>query len=86
MSHDETTTEIEIPIKKPTTNILRVDFAADARKQSVAPPQRVAAQPQAMALPARSQKQWFQDLDTGAPWILRLIAVGMIILLSLLIL
>lgn len=89
MTHDETTTEIEIPIKKPDTNIVRVDFARQAPvatvQQRLVPPP-LPAQPQAVALPVRTSKQWFRDLDVGAPWILRLIAVAMIIALSLLIL
>ncbi len=82
MIHDETTTEIEIPGKKlPPSNIVRVDFA---QKVSVAPSSSPFIQPN-QPIPMPRQITWWERLDKGTPWVLRLLAAVMVLALSLLI-
>ena len=77
MGYDETTTEIPLPSKTTESNIVRVDFKSSAVRKSQAIPLPPS--------PHKSNLEWFHDLDLGTPWILRLVAVVMILILSLLI-
>jgi hypothetical protein len=66
---DEDTKEI------PRSNVVHVNFTPTSRKR----PHRGSA----AALP--SAKPWLRDIDVKTPWILRLLAVVMILILSMLI-
>lgn len=84
MIYDETTTEIEIPVKKkPESNIVRVDFAEQRRQ--VTPPQTEPVKPPTPVTHTESL-EWFRDFDAETPWTLRLVAVILVLVLSLLIL
>lgn len=99
MIHDETTTEIEIPIKKPVSNIVRIDFTngGNDRKStgpvksppnvSPLPPPKFEAEPQPSSLVSQTESlEWFKDYDAETPLVLRLVALLLVLLLSLLIL
>ena len=80
MSYDEKTTEIEIPNHAKSSNIVRVDFAANPQaKRSASPAQPATITPMPVARTSAVQPATF---DFTAPWVLRLGAVIAILLLS----
>jgi uncharacterized membrane protein len=90
VSYDEITTKIEIPTPtpKPESNIVRIDFTNAERKRDSR--QRPPAATKAAALATEPAKRsWFgkiKDLDLGSPWVIRLVAVALILGLSMLVL
>ena len=87
-NHDEKTTEIETRNSAAKSNVVRVDFASAAlrnrrqreRGTMAPPPLPPMPQPPPDALP------WLADLDVRSPWVLRLLAVVLVLLLSMLVL
>lgn len=97
MSSDEKTTEIEIPIKR-VDNILHVDFLAaasegKAKVTTTATASTTSANPaigpspvaQFRPKPKQRPPNWLSKFDLASPWTLRLLAVLVILILSLLI-
>lgn len=82
MSHDEITTKLEIPKRRATDNIVRVNFSQgnSPRKEQTT---------SAAAIPQARRSSLFprlKDIDFTAPWVIRLIAVIAVLVLSMLIL
>ncbi len=79
MSHDETTTKFELPKRRSSDNILHVNFADSSPKAKVKKTGAI----------TRTRSSLFpnlKDIDFGSPWAIRLIAVVVVLILSMLVL
>jgi len=91
VNHEEITTKIEIPpVVRPDTNIVHVDFTQPrpAQNDTKATPSNSTSAPKFSNIVKRRSTLFpkFRDLDLTHPWTVRLLAVGAIIVLSILML
>ena len=89
---DEKTTELELPTAKaatpaaPRSNIVHVDFPASARlRRPARRPESAMPEPAPVVHMAR-QPHWARRYDLQTSWVLRLLAVVLVLALSFLIL
>jgi hypothetical protein len=88
VSYDEITTKIEIPpTTKPASNIVHIDFTNVERRRE--PREKRSASKKASSASQTATPSWTQrlrELDLQAPWVIRLLAVVLILGLSMLVL
>jgi hypothetical protein len=93
VSHDEITTKLEIPKRRATDNIVRVNFAqGNSNRPDNHKGNRKANQNSSSAsaaIPQGRRSSLFprlKEFDFTAPWVIRLVAVIAVLILSMLIL
>ena len=92
MSHEEITTKIELPSNEPTVNnIVRVDFAnSHVEKRATEEKRAEAKTKKAPPIIEKGRRSSLfpsiKDIDLTSPWVFRLVAVILVLVLSLLVL